>query len=190
MKKPVQLDLGCGKDKQQSSKFKTFGIDVWPKSNADLRASCLKLPIRSGAVNAVYARHFFEHFCYEETVTLLGECFRVLTEGGRLEIIVPHYSCVTAFLDPTHRMFFTKRTFDKFTPFGFRPIEFRFHWFREPYEGRFPLIINLVNRFVNRHPNLERFFALIGGIYEVRCLLERNAAMVDPDHTDGAKILD
>lgn len=188
MSKPILLDLGCGKDKFVSSQYKTIGIDIWIRSNADLIASCLSLPFKDGSIDRIYARHFFEHFAYEQLVAILGECSRVLKPSGGLEMIVPHYSCVTAFLDPTHRMFFAKRTFDKLTPFGFQPVEFQFHWFREPYRGNFPFVIRLMNKFINRYPNLERFFGLIGGAYEVRCVLEDRAELLDLQHTDGAKI--
>jgi ubiquinone/menaquinone biosynthesis C-methylase UbiE len=187
--KPILIDLGCGKDKYQNPEYRVFGIDLWSKSDADVKASCLLLPIRDQSIDRIFARHFFEHFTYEQLKVILGECYRVLRKNGELEIIVPHYSCISAYQDPTHRLFFTKRTFYKFGPMGFKPKEFQFYWFREPYTGRFPFIIKLMNKLINRMSTLERFYSLIGGVYEMRCVLEKNPSMLDSEHTDGAKIL-
>jgi hypothetical protein len=96
------------------------------------------------------------------------------------------YLCLSG---PHPSALFYKRTFYKLGPMGFKTKEFEFYWFREPYTGRFPFIIKLMNKFINRINTLERFFGLIGGIYEIRCVLEKNPTMLDPEHTDGAKIL-
>lgn len=189
-KPDILIDLGSGKNKIQDSRFRVVGIDSWQKADADIRASVLQLPLRTEVVSRIHTRHLFEHFGYENLVRLLQECYRILKPGGRLDITVPHYSCVSAFLDPTHRMFFTRRTFYKFGHLGFRVKEIRFNWFRRPYTGKFPFLINFVDKVVNRFQSLERFSPLIGGIYEIRCLMEKDAALLDPLHTDGAKIDD
>jgi SAM-dependent methyltransferase len=188
-RRPILIDLGCGKDKYQNPEYEVFGIDLWSKSDADLRASCFQLPIADRSVDRIFARHFFEHFTYEQLKIILSECFRILKDDGEMEIIVPHYSCISAYQDPTHRLFFTQRTFYKFGPFGFKPIHFTFHWFRRPYTGRFPIIINLMDKLINRLHAFERFFILIGGVYEMRCILKKDPTMLDTEHTDGAKIL-
>ena len=157
-RRPILIDLGCGKDKYQNPEYEVFGIDLWSKS-------------------------------YEQLKIILSECFRILKDDGEMEIIVPHYSCISAYQDPTHRLFFTQRTFYKFGPFGFKPIHFTFHWFRRPYTGRFPIIINLMDKLINRLHAFERFFILIGGVYEMRCILKKDPTMLDTEHTDGAKIL-
>ncbi|MCB0265290.1 MAG: class I SAM-dependent methyltransferase [Calditrichaeota bacterium] len=185
----ILIDLGCGRDKYQDSNFKVIGIDLWSKSNADIRASCMDLPIRTGVVKKIYARHFFEHFTYDQLRLIFEECYRILQPDGEIEIIVPHFSCISAYQDPTHRMFFTKRTFFKFGPMGFKPIQFEFHWFRKPYTGRFPQFINAINKMINKFHTYERFFGLIGGVYEMSCIMKKDPLMLDTEHTDGAKIL-
>jgi SAM-dependent methyltransferase len=42
----------------------------------------------------------------------LNECHRILADDGVLCIRVPHYRNENAFTDPTHRRFFTEKTFD------------------------------------------------------------------------------
>jgi predicted SAM-dependent methyltransferase len=42
----------------------------------------------------------------------LNEAWRILKPGGFFFIRVPHYQHENAFTDPTHRRFFTPRTFD------------------------------------------------------------------------------
>lgn len=115
---PLLLDLGCGRDKYQDDHFRVIGIDAWEKSHADLRASCLHLPLRSQCAGHIYARHFFEHSAYED-----------------------------------------------------------------------PLLIKAMDRLINGLQSLERFFTLIGGAYELRCVLKKDSQMLDSQHIDGAKIL-
>jgi len=189
-KKPKMLDLGCGKNKIKNKEFLVIGIDAWKKSDADVFVSCPDIPFKNQSIDKIYTRHFFEHFVYEDLVTLLKECIRILKENGEIEIIVPHYSCISAFQDPTHRMFFTKRTFYKLGPLGFRVQEVEFNWFRKPYTGRFPLIVKMMDIILKRLHSLERFFGIIGGVYEVRSVLIKDSTKIDPRHIDGAEILD
>lgn len=47
------------------------------------------LPWAGGSFSAVYASHLLEHLYADEARRLLRECFRVLTPGGVIRIVVP-----------------------------------------------------------------------------------------------------
>ena len=52
----------------------------------------------------IYCRHTLEHIA--KFLELLSEIHRVTRPGGRIEIIVPHFSNPYAYSDPTHVRFF------------------------------------------------------------------------------------
>lgn len=182
------LDIGCGKRKQSSIDYQVIGVDLWEGSDADLKISAFDLPFDDSSIARIYSRHFFEHFNYEEIELLLQECYRVLKNDGELEIITPHVSCISAFQDPTHISFFTKKTFSRFQHTGYKISRIDFHWFRKPYTGNFPWLINFVNSVLNRFQNLERFSATIGGIYEIRCIYQKNNNYRKDNFIRGSKV--
>lgn len=47
------------------------------------------LPFGDNSLSAVYASHLLEHLYFEEAKRLLLECFRVLSPGGVLRMVVP-----------------------------------------------------------------------------------------------------
>jgi len=48
-----------------------------------------------------------EHFEQEKIEKILNECNRLLKDDGRLIVTVPHVFSISAFIDPTHKSFFT-----------------------------------------------------------------------------------
>jgi len=182
------LDIGCGKSKIVSTNYNVIGIDLWDNSDADLKISAFDLPFEDSMVNRIYSRHFFEHFNYNEIETLFSECFRVLKDGGEFEIITPHVSCISAFQDPTHISFFTKKTFSRFQHIGFEILKTEFHWFRKPYKGKFNRLVRILNYVINRYPNMERFSGIFGGIYEIKCLYRKNPNYINEKFIMGSKI--
>lgn len=68
-------------------------------------------PWSSGAFDLIVAHDVVEHLrC--EVCEWLDEMWRILSAGGRADIRVPDYRHENAFTDPTHRRFFTHRSFD------------------------------------------------------------------------------
>ncbi|MBN2519094.1 MAG: class I SAM-dependent methyltransferase [Bacteroidales bacterium] len=100
--KPLKLDLGSGgnvKDNFYSIDIAEMkGIDII----ADLNESLNLIPDNS--VEHIYSRHLMEHI--KEFLPLLKEIYRITKPGGKIEIIVPHFSNVLGFSDPTHCRFF------------------------------------------------------------------------------------
>ena len=79
------INLGAGA--LQDSRW--INVDIEPKNGAyfaDLRDP---LPLRDGSVRHIHCEHFLEHLEYFYAKKFLGECRRVLGDGGSMRIIVP-----------------------------------------------------------------------------------------------------
>jgi predicted SAM-dependent methyltransferase len=62
---------------------------AWPKNiyNIDIRK---RLPFKSESAKAIFSANVLEHMDYRDATFLIRECFRVLSKGGVLRIIVPN----------------------------------------------------------------------------------------------------
>ncbi len=69
---------------------------------ADLNEPLTALPDNS--VAEIYCRHVLEHV--SRFMELMAEIHRVVQPGGRIEIVVPHFSNPYGYSDPTHVRFF------------------------------------------------------------------------------------
>ena len=52
------------------------------------------LPFGDARVSYIYSSHTFEHFQWTESLAIARECFRVLTPGGALRIVVPDLALI------------------------------------------------------------------------------------------------
>src|SRR5947209_3062339 len=95
---PLRLDLGCGPHPRPGhygvDRVALPGVDVV----ADLNEPFADLPDDCAA--EVYTRHTLEHV--EKLLDLLAEIHRITRPGGRVEVIVPHFSNPYGYSDPTH----------------------------------------------------------------------------------------
>jgi len=110
MEKVRKLNLGCGKDIREGyinlDKVKLNGVDVVHDLNK------FPYPFKPNYFDEVYCDNLLEHLDNLEEV--MREIYRILKVGGRLIVIVPYFSQVGAFSDPTHKRFFTYYTMDYF----------------------------------------------------------------------------
>ncbi len=99
---PINLDLGCGQNPRSGfysvDHIEMEGVDVI----ADLNQPLTMCP--DDSVENIYSRHVFEHV--REFLPLMREIHRIIKPGGSIEIVVPHFSNVFGFSDPTHLRFF------------------------------------------------------------------------------------
>jgi SAM-dependent methyltransferase len=121
-KKPVALDLGCGRGEWlellKKHKIMACGVDT----NETFVADCKKLGYdvtlgdaleelakkKSGSLAIVSGFHLVEHIEFEYLLQLIKECYRALATGGILIFETPNpenllVSTQTFYLDPTHR---------------------------------------------------------------------------------------
>ncbi|MDZ8120414.1 class I SAM-dependent methyltransferase [Pontiella agarivorans] len=155
----IKLDLGCGQGPVEGffavDHLEMDGVDVV----ADLNEPLDLLPDNS--VDEIYSRHCFEHI--DNFLPLMKEIHRVVKPGGKIEIIVPHYSNVLAYSDPTHVRFFGLYTMYYFVspehqpkkrkvPSFYSDIRFQIHRIKiEFYRYTFfeRLSVSLIKRLVN-----------------------------------------
>lgn len=108
----AKLDLGCGTRKRSPQHI---GIDRLEHPAVDVVGDVLDVlgGIPDGVVEEVYCSHFLEHV--DDLDAVLAEMCRVTRPGGRLEIVVPHFSNPYFASDPTHRRPFGLYTFSYLT---------------------------------------------------------------------------
>ncbi|MDQ2717478.1 MAG: class I SAM-dependent methyltransferase [Chloroflexota bacterium] len=157
------LHIGCGLKKIPG----TIGLDITPLPGVDVVVDLEKetIPFPDNTFTGVYAHHVLEHI--RNLPAALTELHRVCKSGALIEVIVPYYTCVGAFGDPTHVRFFTYRTFEHFAETDDKE---RYTWFSETrFSIRYRRIgfgrlfrVLLVEWWANRFPNIyENFFAFL-----------------------------
>ena len=116
----VRLDLACGNNLQKGY----TGIDIVgkPDSQAEIQHDLMQFPwpFEDNSVDEVFASHYLEHIPhgngYEDPFfSFFDEVYRILKPGGLARFIVPYYSSVRAFQDPTHLRYITEPTFNYLT---------------------------------------------------------------------------
>ena len=93
------LDIGCGINKFPGA----IGVDSNPHTRADVLADLNQFPYPfcDGSFREIRAIHLIEHVA--DVIRTLEEIHRLLTPGGHVTIVTPHYTDFSSFCDPTHR---------------------------------------------------------------------------------------
>jgi SAM-dependent methyltransferase len=106
------LDIGCGKHKAVPE---AIGLDVVKLEGVDVVHDLNKFPypFKAASFDEIYAFMVLEHV--EDLVKVMQELHRILKPEGLLHVKVPYYLSTAAFQDPTHKNFFTEKTFQYFT---------------------------------------------------------------------------
>jgi SAM-dependent methyltransferase len=101
-----KLNVGCGRDVRTGwvnlDRVGLTGVDV----AHDLED--LPLPFEEGEFSEILCQDVLEHV---DLLPLMGELHRILITGGTLTARVPHFTSENNFVDPTHKRFFSVRTF-------------------------------------------------------------------------------
>lgn len=147
------LELGCGNRKLYPD---SVGVDICPTSAADLThdLNTYPYPFEDNSFDLVVCMHVLEHL--DDVVRTVTEIHRVLRPGGMLHVEVPHFSSFHAFSDPTHKHFFSSKSFDYFfegTPvseFDYSNARFVLRR-RELMVGGSGLVRGLMRRWINSH---------------------------------------
>lgn len=111
----TKLNLGCGreikKDYVNLDMIKLPGVDVAHDLNV------LPYPFKGGTFEEVFCKHILEHV--DDLVKVMEELHRITKSGGRIKAIGPYFAGHGAFNDPTHKHFFTYKTFEYFGENGY-----------------------------------------------------------------------
>lgn len=107
---PLRIELGSGGPSRKGF----CGLDILELDEVDIVAD-LNKPLEEFPDNSVveiYSSHTFEHI--NNFLGLMSELYRIVRPDGRIEIVVPHFSCPFAYSDPTHVRFFGLNTMHYF----------------------------------------------------------------------------
>lgn len=108
----LKLNMGSG-----GTTIKGFkNVDV----NPNLADICWDLrntpyPFDDRSVNYIVAHHIVEHLYAHENLAFMDECWRILEDGGKLELIFPKWDSKYAWIDPTHVRAIHPDQYDYFT---------------------------------------------------------------------------
>lgn len=107
----IKIILGGGTHTQNG----WVNLDILDLPSVDIVCDLnKKIPLPDNSVVEVKARHILEHL--DDTVKIMEEIWRVCKPNARVFIKSPYYASIGAFKDPTHKSFFTERTFEYFLP--------------------------------------------------------------------------
>ncbi len=106
------LDLGCGNRKRPGA----IGIDVNPNTAADIVHDLNRFPypFEASTFDEIYADNVIEHL--DDVMKTMEELHRISRSGGLVKVIVPYFRARWAYVDPTHKHFFTVDSFSYFDP--------------------------------------------------------------------------
>lgn len=111
MKKQI-LHLGCGNSKKPGA----IGVDIQKGTDADVIHNLDKFPypFKTNIFDEIIAENIIEHL--ENIPKTMAEIHRICKNGAKITITTSHFTSVDSYTDPTHKHFFTSRTFDYFIP--------------------------------------------------------------------------
>ena len=111
MESKTILDVGCGNNKRKNA----IGIDSNSNTQADVvhDLDVFPYPFPDNQFEEIYLTNCIEHL--NDIVKVMEELHRIGKLGCTITIEAPYFSGQDAFSDPTHKHFFTSRTFDYFT---------------------------------------------------------------------------
>ena len=154
------LDLGCGNKKRKG----TIGVDSNHRVKPDIAhdLNTFPYPFEESTIDKIYIDNTLEHL--ENPLQVMEELFRILKPRGQLKVIVPYFRSSYAFIDPTHKHFFTTESFAYYDPK--HPIYKRYDYtrvafnvekiiFHENLENGFfkKLIVNFANKWPQKYEN-------------------------------------
>jgi len=162
------LDIGCGKNKYKSEnkKDKIIGLDIVKLPGVDVVHDLEKFPwpFKDNEFDIIIANHILEHL--SNTVRVMEEIWRISKPDAIIKINVPYFTSPGAFQDPTHKRFFTLRTFDYFTNESglnyYSKARFKILKKKLIFDSVRPKISKLFDWFINSNQKVyERFLSRI-----------------------------
>jgi SAM-dependent methyltransferase len=131
-------------------------------------------PFRTNSFDAAYALSVIEHL--DNFFAVFGELHRVIRPGGFVVVLTPHFSNDGSYIDPSHKLHLSARSFDYFIEgtelfkaYGFySDVRFRIRqrllMIETPW-NRVPLLQRAVNRFVPLYESQLCFLLRGRGLY-------------------------
>ena len=104
------LDVGCGDNKYEGA----IGLDYNPRTSADVihDLGVFPYPFADNEFDFVISRHTVEHV--PDVMNFVSELWRITKNGGRIELVTPHYTNPDWANDLTHRNHLNSYSFNTF----------------------------------------------------------------------------
>ncbi len=155
------LDLGCGKKKRDGA----IGVDFSDRHAADVihDLNVFPYPFKDEEFDEVFLDNVLEHL--DDPIRVMEEVHRICKKQGTVKVIVPYFRSVWAFIDPTHKNFFTVDSFSYFDPrhpichrYDYTPARFYVECiiFNETLSNR--LLKRVLIFIANRYPNKYEYY--------------------------------
>ena len=118
-----KLNVGCGTEILKG----WINLDCVSLPGVDVvhDLAILPLPFKEEEFDEIQCQDVLEHLDY---IPVLREIYRILKKSGKLKIRTTHFTSSISYTDPTHKRFFTFRTFEFFVKNNYRQYYFDFHF--------------------------------------------------------------
>jgi SAM-dependent methyltransferase len=155
------LDLGCGNKKRPNA----LGIDFNDRTAADVihDLNQFPYPLEDGSFDEIYIDNTLEHL--DDVIRVMEEVHRICKPQGMVKVIVPYFRSIWAFIDPTHRHFFTVNSFAYFDPenpicerYSYSLARFKVESISFNDELSMGFIKAMMARIANRWPNGYEYY--------------------------------
>ena len=162
------LDLGCGNKKHP----RAVGIDINPLTDADIihDLNSVPYPFEDSVFDEIIADNIIEHL--DNVILIMEELSRISKFGAMIKVIVPYFRAKWAYIDPTHKHYFTVDSFAYFDPdhiickmYPYTQVRYirKKVIFNEMYENGFikSVVVSLANKWPVRYETyLSHLFPL------------------------------
>jgi ubiquinone/menaquinone biosynthesis C-methylase UbiE len=120
----MKINMGCGKDTKKGY----LNVDVVDLPGVDklVNLNNYPYPFKSNSANEIYMNHVLAHL--DNPTAVLKECNRILKKGGKLIIIIPHFTSATAYWGGVRKHIFSWATFQRYTKDNKRSYYFDFYF--------------------------------------------------------------
>ena len=105
-----KLNMGCGPDIRKG--YVNVDIIKFPGVDYSFDFDKSPWPFKSGSFDEIILYNVLEHL--KDLVMPMNELWRISKPGAIIKIKVPYFSHPDAIADPTHKRYFTYKTFDFF----------------------------------------------------------------------------
>lgn len=171
----IKLNLGCGK------KFLDgyVNVDIKKMKGVDVVCNLSKIPypFKDNYVDGIFIDNALEHL--EDIIKVMEEIHRICKNGAKIKIIAPYFMSSGAFQDPTHRQFFTSKTFNCFSEDSqhsyYSKAKFKINEVWIKFTRKSWIFDRLINAVMNLKPLVwlnERLYPLAFPMQEIEYELE------------------
>jgi predicted SAM-dependent methyltransferase len=85
----MKIEFGCG-ETPRHPEFKSCDVRDVPGVDFVCPAWEIDKKVKKNSVDEIFSRHFFEHLTFDQGKVVLSKWYKILKNGGRMEMILPN----------------------------------------------------------------------------------------------------